>query len=190
METVGVRSPRRAALWSQTALRSLQRVREKKKSKVKLGKKENLAHIIKLRVNFGGDIGVQSLHSLKSLSGQTTMVPGVWPVSCGCATVPRGPSLAALVPAKPAPLSFRPRLASGRTCIFLVMLQASLTVGLTTASCGQHSGEMGPPSSFPPRVQGQGQVPGAEKTLEISPCHSPVTSLLPGCWPVLLMWGH
>ena len=47
METVGVRSPRRAALWSQTALRSLQRVREKKKSKVKLGKKENLAHIIK-----------------------------------------------------------------------------------------------------------------------------------------------
>lgn len=111
-------------LWSRTALPSLQRVREKKKikSKVELGKKENLAYIIKLKVNFGGDIGVQSLHSLKSLSVHTAVVPGVWPVSHGRAAVPRVPSLAALIPAKPASLSFRPRLASGRTCIFLVML--------------------------------------------------------------------
>ena len=67
----GTRFPRRATLWSWTALQSLQRVREKKKkSKVNLGKKnKNLAYIIKLRVNFGGDIGVQSLHPLKSLTG-------------------------------------------------------------------------------------------------------------------------
>ena len=39
-EPWGTRFPRTAALWSWTALQSLRRVREKKKSKVNLGKKK------------------------------------------------------------------------------------------------------------------------------------------------------
>ena len=88
--------------------------KKKKKSKVKLGKKESLAYIVNLRVNFGGDTDVQSLHPLKPLTG-------IWARQPWCRGVARL-SAVPLIPAKPASLSFQPWLASGRTCLFLVPL--------------------------------------------------------------------
>lgn len=140
-EPWGTRFPSRAALWSWTDLQSLWRVREKKKkSKVKLGKKESLAYIVNLRVNFGGDTDVQSLHPLKPLTGIWARQP--WCPGCGpslsCAADPSQASLTQL----PAPAGVWKDLPLPSAAVNIASRRSAH--GLLRSALR----EMGPPSSL------------------------------------------